>query len=198
MLGYFKYAGFFVDSVTRTLDGVGLDPDWAPLEIILPVAISFFTFQALSYVIDIYRGDTEPSPLLDFAVYLSFFPHLVAGPIVRARELLPQLQEQADPRKVNAALAFRLIMAGLFKKVVISSFLAAAIVDDVFAVPDALPVVRDPVRRLRLRRPDLRRLQRLHRHRHRLRPAARAALPAELRRALRRDVDAVASGGAGT
>ncbi|HYI62095.1 MAG TPA: MBOAT family protein [Acidimicrobiales bacterium] len=136
-LGYYKYTDFFVESVGGALELVGIDTGWVPLGIVLPVAISFFTFQALSYVIDIYRGHAEPSPLLDFAVYLSFFPHLVAGPIVRARELLPQLTEHADPRRVNAALAFRLIMAGLFKKVVISSFLSAAIVDDVFAVPEA-------------------------------------------------------------
>ncbi|NLV54688.1 MAG: MBOAT family protein [Acidimicrobiales bacterium] len=136
LLGYFKYADFFVESVTDVLGGFGIDTGWVSLEIVLPVAISFFTFQALSYVIDIYRRDAEPSPLLDFAVYLSFFPHLVAGPIVRARELLPQIRERADPRRVNSALAFRLIMAGLFKKVVISSFVAAAIVDDVFAVPE--------------------------------------------------------------
>ncbi len=67
----------------------------------LPVGISFFTFQALSYVIDTYRGDIRPAPFVDFAVYLSFFPHLVAGPIVRARELLPQLQETPDPRKIG-------------------------------------------------------------------------------------------------
>jgi len=135
ILGYYKYTDFFIESVSGTLDSVGIDTGWVPLQIVLPVAISFFTFQALSYVIDVHRGDAEPSPLLDFAVYLSFFPHLVAGPIVRARELLPQLNQRADPRRVNSALAFRLIMAGLFKKVVISSFVSAAIVDDVFAVP---------------------------------------------------------------
>lgn len=137
VLGYYKYVDFFIDSTAGTLAAIGIDPEWVPLRVLLPVAISFFTFQALSYVIDTYRRDTEPASLLDFAVYLSFFPHLVAGPIVRARELIPQLAGRADPRKVNSALAFRLIMAGLFKKVVISSFLAEAIVDDVFAVPEA-------------------------------------------------------------
>jgi alginate O-acetyltransferase complex protein AlgI len=135
VLAYYKYTDFFIESVSSTLEAVGVETGWVPLQIVLPVAISFFTFQALSYVIDVFRGDAEPSPLLDFAVYLSFFPHLVAGPIVRARELLPQLKERADPRRVNSALAFRLIIAGLFKKVVISSFVSAAIVDDVFAVP---------------------------------------------------------------
>lgn len=137
VLGYFKYVDFFIDSAAGTLTLVGIDPGWVPLDILLPVAISFFTFQALSYVIDTFRRDSEPSSLLDFAVYLSLFPQLVAGPIVRAPELIPQLEVRADPRKVNSALAFRLIMAGLFKKVVISTFLASAIVDDVFAVPEA-------------------------------------------------------------
>jgi D-alanyl-lipoteichoic acid acyltransferase DltB (MBOAT superfamily) len=135
VLGFFKYYGFFVTSVTDGLGSLGVDVAPPLLQVVLPVGISFFTFQALSYVIDRYRDDTEGYPLLDFAVYLSFFPHLVAGPIVRARELLPQLAERPDPRKVDAALAFRLIFAGLFKKVVISSFVAGAAVDEVFAVP---------------------------------------------------------------
>jgi alginate O-acetyltransferase complex protein AlgI len=137
VLGWFKYVDFLIGSAESALTIVGIDPGWVPLDILLPVAISFFTFQALSYVIDTFRRDSEPSSLLDFAVFLSLFPQLVAGPIVRAPELMPQLKEKADPRKVNSALAFRLIMAGLFKKVVISSFLASAIVDDVFAVPEA-------------------------------------------------------------
>ncbi len=135
VLGFFKYYGFFVTSVASGLERLGLSTNPPLLQIVLPVGISFFTFQALSYVIDTYRRHTEPAPLLDFAVYLSLFPHLVAGPIVRARELLPQLKEKADPRRIDAALAFRLIFAGLFKKVVVSSFLASAIVDPVFAVP---------------------------------------------------------------
>jgi D-alanyl-lipoteichoic acid acyltransferase DltB (MBOAT superfamily) len=136
ILGFFKYYGFFVTSVAGGFDKLGLSMNPPLLQVILPVGISFFTFQAMSYVIDIYRRDGEPYPLLDFAVYLSFFPHLVAGPIVRARELLPQLQEKGDPRHINASLAFRLIFSGLFKKVVISSFLAQAIVDPVFGTPN--------------------------------------------------------------
>jgi alginate O-acetyltransferase complex protein AlgI len=135
VLGFFKYYGFFLTSVAGGLAKFGLHTDPHLLQIVLPVGISFFTFQALSYVIDTYRGDTEPAPWLDFAVYLSFFPHLVAGPIVRARELLPQLNERADPRHIDAPLAFRLIFGGLFKKVVISSFVSSAIVEKVFANP---------------------------------------------------------------
>ena len=130
LLGVFKYYDFFVRSFNRE---TGLD---VPLiEVVLPVGISFFTFQALSYVIDVHRRDTPPVPLLDFAVYLAFFPQLVAGPIVRAKEFLPQLRTRRPPDSVDIGHAAFLIALGLFKKVVISSYLADAIVDDVFAAP---------------------------------------------------------------
>ncbi len=134
-LGYFKYYGFFVDSVTNGFGKLGIHVSPPLLQVILPIGISFFTFQAMSYVIDAYRDNLKPVGLLDFAVYLSFFPHLVAGPIVRATEFLPQLRKRADPRRIDAAYAFRLIVAGMFKKVVVSSFLASTIVDKVFAAP---------------------------------------------------------------
>ena len=135
-LGWFKYYGFFAESVVSSLRDLGLDVTVPLVQVILPVGISFFTFQALSYVIDAYRGKVRPSSLLDFAVYLSFFPHLVAGPIVRASEFLPQLLQRPDPRYLDTSRAFRLIVAGLFKKVVVSSYLAANIVDPVFANPN--------------------------------------------------------------
>jgi len=134
-LAYFKYYGFFATSVVNTLSDMGIKVSPPLFQIILPIGISFFTFQALSYVIDTYRGKVEPVPFLDFATYLSFFPHLVAGPIVRASEFLPQLKERPDPRYLDGSYAFRLIVAGMFKKVVISSYLAGAIVDKVFAAP---------------------------------------------------------------
>jgi D-alanyl-lipoteichoic acid acyltransferase DltB (MBOAT superfamily) len=135
ILGYFKYYGFFATSVVDGLGDLGIKVSPPLFEVILPIGISFFTFQALSYVIDTYRGKVEPTSLLDFATYLSFFPHLVAGPIVRASEFLPQLKERPDPRFINGAYAIRLIVAGLFLKVVVSSYLAGAIVDEVFAAP---------------------------------------------------------------
>jgi D-alanyl-lipoteichoic acid acyltransferase DltB (MBOAT superfamily) len=135
VLGYFKYYGFFVTSVVDGFGDLGIEVSPPLFEVILPIGISFFTFQALSYVIDTYRGKVEPVSLLDFATYLSFFPHLVAGPIVRASEFLPQLKERPDPRFINGAYAIRLIVAGLFLKVVVSSYLAGAIVDEVFAAP---------------------------------------------------------------
>jgi alginate O-acetyltransferase complex protein AlgI len=137
VLGWFKYYGFFAESVVGGFSRLGLDLNPPLVRVILPVGISFFTFHAMSYVIDLYRGDTRPASLPDFSVYMAFFPHLVAGPIVRASELVPQIETTPDPRRVDAALAFRLILAGLFKKVVVSSFVASAIVDPVFAVPKA-------------------------------------------------------------
>src|SRR3954453_2405447 len=135
VLGYFKYYNFFVDSVTNGFGKFGIPLSPPVVQVILPIGISFFTFQAMSYVIDAYRDNLKPVGLLDFAVYLSFFPHLVAGPIVRATEFLPQLRKRADPRRIEGAHAFRLIVAGMFKKVVVSSFLASTIVDKVFAAP---------------------------------------------------------------
>jgi alginate O-acetyltransferase complex protein AlgI len=134
-LGYFKYFDFFVNSshnVAHAL-GVGL-PDWTRT-IVLPVGISFYTFMAISYVVDVYRRELRPVGLVRFAAYLTFFPHLVAGPIVRGSELLPQMKTPRDPRSVDSSRAFFLIGTGLFKKVVIANYLATHIVDPVFAVP---------------------------------------------------------------
>ena len=152
----------------------------------LPVGISFFTFKAMSYVIDVYRGDFEPTTLEKFAVYLSFFPHLVAGPDRAPGELLPQLDTPRAPRRVDTSRAFCLIATGLFKKVVIANYLAANIVDGVFAAPGQHSSLEILLARLRLRRPDLRRLLRLHRHRDRDRAAPRLHVPAELRLAVHR------------
>ncbi len=137
LLGFFKYYGFFVDSVADATQSIGLNLSPPILEIALPVGISFFTFHALSYVIDIGRGELEPLRLDEHALYLSFFPHLVAGPIVRASELGPQLRQRPDPRRVPSGEAFRLIAAGLFKKVVVSSYVATELVDPVFGAPGA-------------------------------------------------------------
>ena len=135
VLGWFKYYGFFVSSLINMFRPLGIDLPLPLLEITLPVGISFFTFQALSYVIDNYRGNETPAPLLDFAVYLAFFPQLVAGPIVRSSEFLPQLYTPKDPRRVDAGRGFSLIAGGLFKKVVVANTLAGAIVDPFFASP---------------------------------------------------------------
>ncbi|WP_419912181.1 MBOAT family O-acyltransferase [Candidatus Poriferisodalis sp.] len=137
ILGVFKYWDFFAVEMSNLLDSLGISGALPVLEYTLPVGISFYTFQAMSYIIDIGRGRVREMAPLDFAVYLSFFPQLVAGPIVRAAEMAPQLAARPDPRYVPAAEAFGLILNGLFKKVVISSFLASEIVDGVFADPSA-------------------------------------------------------------
>ncbi len=135
LLGYFKYYDFFVSSAHNLAVQVGMGLPLSTREIVLPVGISFFTFMAVSYLVDTYRGDFQPVAFPKFAAYLSFFPHLVAGPIVRAGELVPQMETPRDPRRVDTSRAFYLIATGLFKKVVIANYLATHITDQVFAVP---------------------------------------------------------------
>jgi alginate O-acetyltransferase complex protein AlgI len=137
VLGVFKYYGFFSQQLSDTLGGIGLGMPLPLVQIALPVGVSFFTFQAISYVVDVKRGLVAPGRWIDVAVYLSFFPHLVAGPIVRAREFLPQLAAPRDPERVAVGAAVTLIGMGLVKKVVIADYLARTVVDPVFAVPQA-------------------------------------------------------------
>ncbi len=126
ILGLFKYFGFFLGELNRLLFTLGLE-HWEPgLRLILPVGISFYTFQALSYTIDVYRGRTAPCRhFLDFALYISFFPQLVAGPIERSHHLLPQVE---NPRPRLSEARFReglyLVLTGLFLKVVIADNMA--------------------------------------------------------------------------
>ena len=115
LLGYFKYTNFFLSSVDNAVG-----TSWIA-NVVLPVGISFYTFMAISYVVDTYRRELVPTTLMRFAVFQAFFPHLVAGPIVRARELLPQLERPRDPRRVDTGRAFFLIVTGLFLKVVIAN-----------------------------------------------------------------------------
>ncbi len=124
VLGVFKYLGFFVDSATAALHGLGVSVPVRSLEITLPVGISFYTFQTLSYTIDVFRRRIEPtrSPL-DFANYVAFFPQLVAGPIERAERLLPQLRGVGGRWRADGR-GFGLIALGAFKKVVIADNLA--------------------------------------------------------------------------
>src|SRR6266849_1224082 len=135
LLGVFKYLDFFVLSANELARMLGLTHELPFLEILLPVGISFFTFHAISYVTAVYRGDAGVcrNPL-DMALYMSFFPQLVAGPIVRAAYFLPQLaRPSAEPIPIAPALL--LILGGLFKKVVIANYLATGLVDPVFAAP---------------------------------------------------------------
>ena len=132
---YFKYYGFFAVNVSNAATRLDIHGSLPLIQVLLPVGVSFFTFMAISYVVDVYRGTFPPATWIDAFLYLSFFPHLVAGPIVRPAELIPQLDVRRDPRHLDVAGASWLIVGGLFKKVVISSFLATAIVDPVFGDP---------------------------------------------------------------
>lgn len=134
LLGLFKYYGFFIESLNSLVRLIGLPTRLPFLEIIVPVGISFFTFQAISYLVDVARRRITPVAWLDFAVYQAFFPHLVAGPIVRASEFVPQLLQPPRLTRRRVSLAALLIGQGLFKKVVIASTIAAQI-DPIFAAP---------------------------------------------------------------
>jgi D-alanyl-lipoteichoic acid acyltransferase DltB (MBOAT superfamily) len=134
VLGFFKYFNFFAQSLTEALASVGLRAPVNYLHIVLPVGISFYTFQSMSYAIDIYRREIKPTHrFFDFALFVSFFPQLVAGPIERARNLLPQM---SLPRSVTWDQVRRgtfLIVLGLFKKIAIADGIAGT-VDTAFAV----------------------------------------------------------------
>jgi alginate O-acetyltransferase complex protein AlgI len=138
ILGVFKYLGFFAESFARVLEALGLRADIPTLHIVLPVGISFYTFQSMAYAIEVYRGRTEPvrDPVL-FFLFVSYFPTLVAGPIERPTNLLPQLTQ---PRRVTPELfasGCLLILIGLARKVLIADN-AAAWVDQAFAAPGAM------------------------------------------------------------
>jgi D-alanyl-lipoteichoic acid acyltransferase DltB (MBOAT superfamily) len=136
-LAWFKYYGFFALSLANGFDSIGVSAPLPLLQVLLPVGISFYTFMAISYVVDVSRLEITPASWLDAFVYLSFFPHLVAGPIVRGEELLPQIRRARDSSSIDVSRAAYLIAGGLFKKIVVSSFLAAQIVDPVFGAPEA-------------------------------------------------------------
>ena len=131
-LGFFKYYNFFAASAADLLQSLGLGTsDWS-LRVILPVGISFYTFQTLSYTIDRYRGNLPPARnFIDFALFVSFFPQLVAGPIVRASELLPQVEKERTFLWSDQAGGIQLALWGLFKKCVVADNLAP-FVDSVF------------------------------------------------------------------
>jgi D-alanyl-lipoteichoic acid acyltransferase DltB (MBOAT superfamily) len=149
LLGYFKYTGFIISTInelfgshlrvydllstfSNSIFGTSFDISY----IILPVGISFFTFQSLSYTIDVYRKKMEPvRNIIDFGFYVSFFPHLVAGPIVRASVFIPQIYQEFRLSKHEFSHALYMISKGLIKKIVISNFIALNLVDRVFDSP---------------------------------------------------------------
>ena len=135
-LGIFKYFNFFIDSWVEAWGGLGVDLELSTLSIILPVGISFYTFQTLSYTIDVYRKELQPThSLLNFAAYVAFFPQLVAGPIERATRLLPQFRQARTFSYQVAKSGVYLIIWGLFKKVVIADN-CAFFVNQIFDNPD--------------------------------------------------------------
>lgn len=138
ILGYFKYFNFFVDSFVSSFTFFGGELSARSLNIILPVGISFYTFQALSYTIDVYREKIQPTKdIVSFFAFVSFFPQLVAGPIERATNLLPQFQSKRVFEYDKAVDGMRQILWGLFKKIVIADN-CAVYVNDVFANYDTL------------------------------------------------------------
>lgn len=136
MLGFFKYFNFFVANVGAVLTAAGLRADLPVLRVILPVGISFYTFQAMSYTVDVFRGELRARrSLLDVAVFISFFPHLVAGPIQRASYLLPQVEGERRFSLTKATTGFHLMAWGFFKKLVIADNVGV-IANKVFALSD--------------------------------------------------------------
>ncbi len=133
ILGYFKYFHFFIDTFNAFFQGFGLPVHG--FNIILPVGISFYIFETISYVIDVYKGDTLPAEsLLDYAVFITFFPRLVAGPIMRASQFLPQLYRGLQFSRDNFLLGAQLFAQGLIKKIVVADSIAY-LVDTVYKAP---------------------------------------------------------------
>ncbi len=144
LLGYFKYFNFLRDIVQNLAHELGYQLgnttlqsiNYAPLDIFLPVGISFFTFQTISYVIDVYRGRIKPlGRWIDYVFYVSFFPQLVAGPIVRAIDFIPQMYRRPALTRSEFGEGLFLILCGLFKKTVISDYISLNFVDRVFDAP---------------------------------------------------------------
>ena len=130
-LGYFKYATFFAENYNELFDG-----HLSFEKVFLPVGISFYTFQSMSYIIDIYRKELQPTKnILDYMFFVSFFPQLVAGPIVRASEFIPQIYAKLNLTRNDVNSALFLIIGGLIKKTVVSDYISINFVDRVFDAP---------------------------------------------------------------
>ena len=128
---HFKYTNFFL----HTFNSIGAG-NFELMDIFLPVGISFFTFQSMSYTIDIYRGKLSPERrFIDFLFFVSFFPQLVAGPIVRASDFLPQIYQKSFITKEELGRAVFLVLAGLMKKAIIADYISINFVDRVFEWP---------------------------------------------------------------
>ncbi|MEE0977979.1 MAG: MBOAT family O-acyltransferase [Muribaculaceae bacterium] len=131
MLVYFKYFNLLIDAFA-SITSVHFDP----LQVILPAGISFFTFRSISYIVDIYRGEMPPcSNFLHYTFYLTFFPPLLAGPVVRAKDMLPQVRDASPATKEMISSGFFLIICGLVKKVIIADYISGNFVDRIFDNP---------------------------------------------------------------
>jgi len=139
MLGFFKYGGFLLENFVALMSAIGVNYQPAAPDIILPVGISFYTFQTLSYTIDMYKRTSEPErSLLDFSLFVTFFPQLVAGPIVRPGQLIPQFKSPHVATKQQLAQGLFLLSLGLFMKVLLADAMLAGSADAVFGSPDKL------------------------------------------------------------
>jgi D-alanyl-lipoteichoic acid acyltransferase DltB (MBOAT superfamily) len=136
ILGFFKYLGFFLEGARAAASSLGLNVASLHLNLVLPIGISFYTFKTLSYTIDVYRRKVSPSHSLpDYALFVAFFPNLVAGPIERAEKQLPQIANLKAPSYQHVREALVLITIGLFKKVLIGDA-AGRIVNNIFGQPE--------------------------------------------------------------
>jgi len=139
-LAFYKYYGFFALNLSEVFGWLKLASAPSLMQLVVPVGLSFTTFRALSYLVDLYRGRAERASLLDFTLFMSFFPYLAAGPITRTTELLPQLKSLSGKsldrgRHIDVTRGLYLITLGLAKKVVIGDFLARSLVSGVFGAP---------------------------------------------------------------
>ncbi|WP_310414078.1 MBOAT family O-acyltransferase [Chamaesiphon sp. OTE_8_metabat_110] len=136
LLGFFKYGNFILDNFTALVNTIGIGYHPAHLDIILPIGISFYTFETVSYVLDVYFGKSKASSsLLDYALYLTFFPHLVAGPILRADDFIKQCEHKQPFIFSNLCWGLSLTVLGLFEKVVIADGILAPIVESLYSAP---------------------------------------------------------------
>ena len=144
VLALYKYLDFIIGSIGGIISLFGGEPSFTSLSLVLPVGISFYTFQTLSYVIDVYRGKIKTEPNFFFyALYVSFFPQLVAGPIERPENLIPQLKEEHNWKKESALFGAKRMMLGFFKKIAVAD-LVSAYVDGIYNFPegaDALGII---------------------------------------------------------
>lgn len=142
ILAVFKYFNFFSENITRLFSLVGINLDWFTIDVLLPVGISFYTFQAISYSVDVLRGDIRPTRnVVGFFTFIAFFPQLVAGPIERAGSLLPQILNSRRWDYRRAVEGLRMVLFGVLKKVCVADMLAIY-VDRIFDVDEPMTAVR--------------------------------------------------------